>query len=131
MKGRRPAIKNRNQLAGVRVGVLDGSPLEEWLQAEKAVKIDSAATQSINARKLQAGRIDAWFVVRQVGLHEFAAEGFDRQELESGLSLRAINLYLAASPDFPALESKKWREAFDLIKKDGTYARIVSKYKIK
>ncbi|MEY4632507.1 MAG: hypothetical protein RIQ81_2627 [Pseudomonadota bacterium] len=129
MKGKRPAVNSRADLANLRVGVLDGSPLEPWLEREKTGAVDAAPTQAINARKLYAGRIDAWFVVRMVGLYEFKAAGFDVKQLEQGFSLRPIVLYLAASPGFPSTAAKSWRDAFEAIKKDGTYKRILDRYK--
>ena len=128
LKGKRPAITAKAQLAGLRVGVLDGSPLQPWLLSEKQVEIDPAPSQDVNAKKLYAGRIDAWFVVRMVGRFEFKSAGFDPNLLNEGISLRPLVLYLAASPNFPKTQIKAWQKAFESIKKDGTFKKIVARY---
>jgi polar amino acid transport system substrate-binding protein len=127
LKGARPPITSRKQLAGVRTGALLGSPLEALLRAEGLGIVDAGTDEETNARKLGSGHIGAWFVARMVAPHVFKSEGFDPARHDYGIVLRRNDLYLAASPGMPAAEIKKWKQAFSAIKKDGTWKRITTR----
>jgi polar amino acid transport system substrate-binding protein len=124
LKGARPPVTSRKQLAGVRTGALLGSPLEALLRAEGLGVLDAAPNEETNARKLASGHIGAWFVARLVAPEVFTAEGFDPARLDYGIVLRRNDLYLAASPAMPPGEIRKWKAAFLEMKKDGTWKRI-------
>lgn len=127
LKGARPAITSRKQLAGIHVGALLGSPLEALLRSDGLGIVDAGADEETNARKLGSGHIGAWFVARMVAPDVFKSQGFDPARLDYGVVLRRNDLYLAASPGMPAAEIKKWKQAFSAIKKDGTWKKITTR----
>ncbi|MEY4630537.1 MAG: hypothetical protein RIQ81_657 [Pseudomonadota bacterium] len=127
MKGTRARIINRNQLAGLRVGALLGSPLAALLKKDGLGTLDAGATEETNAKKLKSGHIDAWFVARKVAPFVFKAEGYDPAQLDYGIVLRRNDLYLAASRNMPRAEVEKWQKAFAAMKKDGSWKRITSR----
>jgi 1,2-phenylacetyl-CoA epoxidase PaaB subunit len=53
----------------------------------------------------------------------------DLGTLNMGEIVRASDIYLAASKSLPDAEAEKWEKAFESMKADGSYQRILQKYR--
>lgn len=111
------------------VGVLLGSPLEAELRAKGFRKIDVGVDEETNARKLNAGRVDAWFVAAMVAPFVYRRLGLPSDELVYGATLRVNDLHLGASKNMPVAVVKAWRDAMDAVVASGEYAQILNKYR--
>jgi len=82
----------------------------------------------MNARLMQQRRIDAWLAPRLMVIYAMREVGGNLAALNFGEIVRSSEIYLAASKDLPDAEVRKWEEAFEAVKADGSYQRIVDEY---
>ncbi len=113
------------------LGVLRGSPSEAIAKGMGMTKVDAANSQDINAKKLDAGRIDGWISTWNGARGAAKDAGIDPATLKRGAVLREIEFWVAASADVPAAEIEKWRTAFEAMRKDGTVEKIYKTYDYK
>ncbi len=90
--------------------------------------VEPAQSEEINARKLQAGRADAWLTYDLRGLSTWKQQGFDAAELVRGKPISSETVYLAANLLFPEDTAERLRAALAAITKDGTYEAIRARY---
>jgi len=129
LAGARPEVKSIEQALSWRVGVLLGSPLEAELKEKGFKNVDPSVDEETNARKLQAGRIDAWLVARMVAPFVFERHGFDAKKLLFGIAMRTNDLHLGATKGLPEAEAQRWRGALVSLQKSGEYQKIIDRYK--
>lgn len=129
LAGTRPEVKSIEQARTWRVGVLLGSPLEAELKEKGFTNVDPGVDEETNARKLQAGRIDAWLVARMVAPFVFERHGFDAKKLIFGIAMRSNDLHLGATKGLPEAEAQRWRSAMVSLQKSGEYRKIIDRYK--
>lgn len=110
------------------IGVLARSGAEALLRSRGFARIRPQPEEWINARLMQQRRIDAWLAPRLMVIYAMAETGGDLQALNFGEIVRRSDIYLAASKGLPDGEARKWEQAFEAVKQDGTYARILDKY---
>ncbi|MYM26533.1 transporter substrate-binding domain-containing protein [Duganella sp. FT135W] len=110
-------------IGAVRNGV--GALIAEELQLPH---VDAVAHDDINARKLQAGRIDAWLSPWNGILAAQRQIGSSAAELRRGVILKRVQAYMASSPDVTPNQVADWKAAMHDMIKDGTYERILRKY---
>ncbi|QNM95783.1 substrate-binding periplasmic protein [Chitinimonas koreensis] len=122
-------ISNFVQVADKRVGVLRGSPAEPILKRNGLLNVEAGVDEDTNARKLATGRIDIWVATSIVAPVVYRRVGYDPRELRYGAALLDQDLFLAGSPDVSQIEIKQWRGAMEVIRKNGTYQRILDRYK--
>ncbi len=128
-KGKQPLITDIDQAKSLATGALLGSPQEAFLRDQRFAKIDAGVDEETNARKLNAGRLQVWFVARMVAPFLYKKAGFDPKDLQYGVKLRTNDLYLGASPALPDSEAEKWRGALRAMQEDGTYDKIVNAFR--
>jgi polar amino acid transport system substrate-binding protein len=109
-------------------GVLARSGAEALLRERGFTRIRAQPEEWINARLIQQRRIDAWLAPRLMIIYAMAETGGALQALNFGEIVRRSDIYLAASKDLPDAEARKWEQAFEAVKQDGTYARIADRY---
>ncbi len=111
------------------VGVVLGSPAETIARRLGFKRIAVAASAESNARKLSLGRIDAWIAFRSVIEYgEVSIQG-DMGKLRYGAMIEPVSLYLGCSRNCDQDAARRWRAAFESMKKDGSYARILHRYR--
>lgn len=110
-------------------GVLRTSGAEALLREMKFTRIEPASEEWVNALKLRDRRIDAWLAPRLMVLYGWREIGGDAAMLNIGQLVRRSEIYLATSRDVTAEESRRWQGAFEQVKADGTYDRILAYYK--
>jgi len=121
-----------SSLAAVRdrpTGVLRTSGAEALLRESKFSRIEPASEEWVNALKLRDRRIDAWLAPRLMVLFGWREIGGDASNLNIGQLVRRSPIYFAGSRDLPATEIQRWQDAFEQLKADGTYDRILAFYR--
>lgn len=90
--------------------------------------IDSVIRDELNVKKLEQDKIQLWISGDVQGY--IKAKEFKLQDsIEPVYNIKSMQLYIAFSKNTPDDEVKKWQAALDELKKDGTYQKIVDKYK--
>ncbi|MRW94215.1 transporter substrate-binding domain-containing protein [Duganella sp. FT80W] len=110
-------------LGVVRDGV--GARLAQELGFEH---ISLVAHDDINARKLGAGRVDAWLSSWNGILQAQRNTGLDPAKLRRGAVLSRTTIYMASAPGLDPALLADWRAALDAMKRDGSYDRLLKKY---
>jgi polar amino acid transport system substrate-binding protein len=110
------------------VGVLGRSGAEALLRERGFTRIKPQPEEWMNARLMQQRRIDAWLAPRLMVIYAMREVGGNLAALNFGEIVRSSEIYLAASKDLPDAEVRKWEEAFQAVKADGSYQRIVDEY---
>lgn len=109
-------------------GVLRGSGAEVLLRDKGFRKIAAAPEEWLNASRLRDGTIDAWIAPRMMMMHAWKEAGGDPRALVVGAPVRPSEIWFAASKGVPEDDVQRWQNAFDAMRADGSYARILDKY---
>ncbi len=110
-------------------GVLLRSGAEALLREKGFTRVEPAPEEWLNAKKLKERRIDAWLAPRLMVIYATQEVQGDLGTLYFGEIVRASDIYLAASKSLPDAEAAKWGKALESMKVDGSYDRIVQKYR--
>jgi polar amino acid transport system substrate-binding protein len=110
-------------------GVLRTSGAEALLREQKFLRIEPASEEWVNAMKLRDRRIDAWLAPRLMVLFGWREIGGDASVLNIGQIVRTSPIYFAASRDVSEAEADRWRGAFQQLRADGTFDRILAYYR--
>ena len=110
------------------IGVLGRSGAETLLRERGFTRIKPQPEEWLNARLMQQRRIDAWLAPRLMVIYAMREVGGKLEALNFGEIVRQSEIYLAGSKDLPDAEVQKWEKAFEAVKADGTYQRIVEEY---
>lgn len=117
-----------DQLRGMRVGVLRGSPIAANLRAEGFTTLIESKDYRDLLRQLRGHALDA--VYAGTPMLESAMDQYAQPRMLFVLqtTLGEATLYLAASPNLDAAEAQRWVGAFRQLEEDGTVARIRRRY---
>ena len=118
----------RAQLAGKMVTVIRDSASAHLAEALPNVRVNSSTHEDSNAKILAAGRVTAWVTTWNTALQVQREAGLPEADLVKGEVLLRTTLYLAASPDLPAIEVLRWRAIIAAMKADGTLNRLLHDY---
>jgi len=110
-------------------GVLLRSGAEALLRDKGFTRIEAAPEEWLNAKKMKERRIDAWLAPRLMVIYATQEVQGDLATLNIGEIVRGSDIYLAASKNLPDAEAAKWEKAFESMQADGSYQRIVQKYR--
>jgi polar amino acid transport system substrate-binding protein len=110
-------------------GVLLRSGAEALLREKGFTRIEPVPEEWLNARKMKERRIDAWLAPRLMVIYATQEVQGDLATLNIGEIVRASDIYLAASKSLPETEAARWEAAFAAMQADGTYQRILQKYR--
>jgi polar amino acid transport system substrate-binding protein len=116
------------QLRGMRVGVLRGSPVIKNLQAERFESVIEAKDYRDLLRLLNDKTIAAIFAGAPMLNAAMDEYGFARKRFTSHAVLAESTLYLAASKRLDAAEAERWVKAYEALEADGTVARLKKRY---
>jgi polar amino acid transport system substrate-binding protein len=122
-------IKTLDDAVGMKIGVVGGSALLNELELNRKHITDIAPDIDSCAKKLEMGRIDAWYVSRWVGISTFKHVGIDAKKFRISPAFHRMPISLAASLDTPDSVIQAWKNAFKLIKASGEYDAILKKWK--
>lgn len=113
----------------LRIGVLRQGAAEEAARRLGFVPIEISSQDVSIVRKLLVGRIDAWLTGPDVAMATMDRAGLDRSSVRAGPNLGAIDIYLAGSLGISDETAQKWEATFIELVSDGTYQKILNKYK--
>jgi len=122
-------IKTLSDAEGLNIGVVGGSALLTELKKSGKHQIDIAPNIENCAKKLELGRIDAWYVSRWVGVSTFKHVDIDAKKFRVSPAFHRMPISLAASMDTPDSIIQIWKKAFEAIKASGEYDSILKKWK--
>jgi polar amino acid transport system substrate-binding protein len=122
-------ISSFESAKGLTAGVMRGSVGERIAKEKGFAKVDDVTSEDTNAKKLDAGRIDAWVGAWNTILGAHRAAGFNEADLRKGAVVEKVELYLAAGLGFDDAEAQRWVASLESMRKDGTYDRIIKTYK--
>jgi polar amino acid transport system substrate-binding protein len=111
------------------VGGMRNAPAEGILRHNGLTNLDLDTDNPASLKKLLRGRTDAWLARVSEAKSMMAEMGEDPARLRIGVSAPSPDSFLAASLDFPQTIAQKLAKAFDSIKADGTYDKIIDSYK--
>jgi polar amino acid transport system substrate-binding protein len=114
---------------GLRVGVVGGSALLPELKADKGQVIEVAPDIESCAKLLKAGRIDAWYVSKWVGLSTLKHAGISKDDVKVSPAVRRMSIFLGASMGTSDKVVEAWSQAFEKIKADGSYEKLLNKWR--
>lgn len=112
----------------LRVGVVLGGPAESVARRLGFERIETTTTTQSNVNKLAVGRVDAIITLGGLFTAGAATQCAACAPLREGLVLEKVEVYLAGAPDIDPAIARKWRDAFDMLRHDGGYARILQRY---
>lgn len=91
--------------------------------------IDTDGDQIAMIKKLMGNRLDLWMTGDIPGYFIAKKNGFASSDMEPVFDIKTLLLYVAFNKNTSDEIVKKWQKTLDEIKADGTYAKIVAKYK--
>lgn len=91
-------------------------------------RVSLVTHDDLNARKLHAGRIDAWLSSWNGVLSAQRNVGLGAGLLRRGAVLSRTQIYLASAPGLDPALLAGWRAALDAMKRDGSYQQLLRKY---
>jgi len=121
------AIHNLEDVRPYRIGGYSGDALAQYLIARN-FDVDLARADEQNVRKLLAGRIDYWASGRYSGAILLQREGV--RNVRPVLTFNTTFLYLACNPSLSDQTVAKLNDLLARMRKDGTVAKISSRYPI-
>ena len=116
---------------GISVGVNQETPWHRYLNKEGLTDAKLVSNEEFNAKKLIAGRIDAWYVPVDRALYYLKKHGLTQQPVV-GEALQGGELYLAANLNFPEELAEELRvglsKALEEVKGEPEYQALFNKY---
>lgn len=130
-KGSGITIKTLEDAKKYKVGAYLNDAIEQYLLKDAGFgdAVQSVKENQLNARKLMAGRIQLWAGGDVQLPYLMVKEGFKADDIEKLLEFRKTEMYLAFSKDTDPAIVAKWQAAYEAMKKDGTYDKIMAAYK--
>ena len=118
-------IKTLDEAKKYSVGGYQGDAKAAYLK-EQGFIIDEAINEEQTAKKLETGRIDIW--VGNAGVVEWIANSMGIK-IKPILTFKEVEMYAACNLSMPDTEIGKMNEALRAIKADGTYDKIIKRYR--
>ncbi|MBL8509873.1 substrate-binding periplasmic protein [Chitinimonas sp. JJ19] len=119
-----------NDAKKYKVGAYNGDAYGDFVE-KQGVKLERVVTDTQNLPKLSSGRIDLWVAGANSGPYKAAREGL-KGAIKPVLAVgdpKDSQMYLACNPGVPDDTVKKLNDAIQSIAKDGTAAKLGTKYK--
>jgi len=123
-----PLLKSIKDLEGKTVGITLGYPYTQELLENSLITFDQAPTDEQNAKKLVAGRIEAFVVEETTGLQVFEQlGGLDEVHYDPEAPIAKIYAYYAFHPTEKGQQLEKiFSEIIRQMKQDGTFEKIMT-----
>ncbi|MDD4974584.1 MAG: transporter substrate-binding domain-containing protein, partial [Bacteriovorax sp.] len=113
------------------IGVFRGSLAETLLKQWGFKNVESCTTDAQCVKMLKFRRLDAWVAPLSFKSRYKEKGGLGDDELRAGATLLILHEYLAGSKTLDSDTVHKWQKAFEAMKQDGSYVRIMKKYGLK
>lgn len=109
------------------IGTYKDDIAEIYLKERGFTNLESVLDDTLNVKKLAAGRIQLWPMNELVALYTAREAGLE-QQIERVYLLYTNYFYMAFSKDTPDDEIASWQRALDEVKDEGDYDKILNKY---
>lgn len=121
-------LKSIKDLEGKTVGITLGYPYTQELLENSSITFDQVPTDEQNAKKLVAGRVEAFVVEETTGLQAFEQiGGLDQVHYDPEAPIAKIYAYYAFQPTEKGQQLEQvFSEVIRQMKQDGTFAEIMS-----
>ncbi len=116
-----------NDFKHLKVGVIKGAPPASRLGKAGFTKLQIVTDEGTNAKKILAGRLDAWYTSHLIMRDTFKKMGIDESKIKVVLSDLDITMYVGASKNLEKAAGK-WQEALDNMKSDGTFQKLLKTF---
>ena len=128
-----PRVQDAAQLPALRVAALRGSSSIDTLlkHGARADRIYRAVSISDAHRALQRGLVDAAYGSELIHTDVWRRDGRDPAQLQTGLSLNAAGVWLAASSGITDAELARLHEAHAALLADGSVERCFRRYGVR
>ncbi len=123
-------ISSFEALRDVSVGMVRDGVGAQLSAAHGLRHVNIVTDDLTNAKKLEAGRIDAWFSSWNGICAAQRAAGLSVDGLRRGVVGSHVQVYLVGSLDTAPAVVARWRAAFETMRADGSYAAILRKYQV-
>lgn len=111
-----------------RIGVENETAMDEFLTAQRFDNLERAERAELNARKLAAGRVDAWFLTDTLAQWAWKQAGLE-QPLVMGMPISSSDVYIVGGTDFPPDRAAAYRAAIESMHADGMIDGVLGKYR--
>lgn len=114
----------------LKIGTLNGNPYAKQLAEMGFNKVELVATEDQNAKKLQAGRIDAWLVSDVIAKTVFSDSVGGATPIKYGATLgEPLQVFLGGTKNFSPDVAKKIDAIIRKMQADGVIDEILKKYR--
>jgi len=130
---KKPILTTILDLEGKTIGITRGYPYARELMYNNLIKLDQAKDDETGAKKLIAGRTDAFVVEEFSGLNAFIKTNLlDKVQYDPDQPLSRQDVYFAFQNTEKGKElERKVSNAISNMKKDGTFQKIINSAKKK
>jgi polar amino acid transport system substrate-binding protein len=127
-RSHRPAPQDLAIAAKWRIGTVAGSPNHTALLRLGIGFLEPAIDEATNARKLDAGRIDAWASSKLVAPFQYRLLGLDPAQIEFGAEVRRSDIFLGLNHSVPDALVERLQAALDSIRREGGVADVLKNF---
>lgn len=133
IRHRAPAIDKLEQLRGLRIAVLRGSPTHIFLMRNhfKAEFIQAEAKNENMFKALEQGLVDVIYGSEQINIEVIKRSGRKLADYHFGAMLDQGEIWLAGGKGFKPEDIRAFNAAMEAIQKDGSYDQVMKKYGLK
>jgi polar amino acid transport system substrate-binding protein len=124
-------LKNLEDAKQYRVGTVRDYFSHKYLLEkgfEEGKNLEAVYDDDMNVKKLASGRIDLMVLDELVFNYRVGALGYNRDDFEKDFAVISQDSYLAFSRQTSTNVVSRFAEALAVMKKDGSYDRILQKY---
>lgn len=114
-----------------RIAALRGSPNVVQLRERQFQRILETDTVDEQIKMLQLHLVDAMCGSEAINLSVIDQKAIPRSSLRVGKPYMSGEIWLGGSPDLTDEDARNWQNAMQKIVADGTYAKILAKYRLK
>jgi polar amino acid transport system substrate-binding protein len=120
-----------SDMAKYRIGVLEGSGINRFLEGTPGLRIEKNTTHEGSAWQLQLKRIDVWAIVDLTGLmyiHKLFSKESSYYRYTKAYNLGDVSVIFSKKRDPERVYEARFNEGLAIIKKNGTYMKLMEKY---
>ena len=110
-----------------KIGIVNGTALHQFLLQNGFTNLEVVSRPELNATKLAAGRINAWFLTSFLAQMIWEQENIETPLLV-GEPISTPASYVAANIEFPKQLAKRYNQTIERMHQDETIRAIVDKY---
>ena len=111
-----------------KIGTYQETYGEQFLKKHGFTNLDVSESPFEAAKKLVEGDIDLWINSNLTAETILNHAGYSFDDVEEVFTVSEDQFYISFSKDTPDGTVKMWRETLQAVKKDGTFARIYTKW---